>query len=291
MPVREVTSQGQYQTILSDAGATRLVVVDFTAAWCGPCQIIKPVFEKLSNTYKHVVFVKVDVDQNQEVAAVAGVSAMPTFQFFKASKKVAELKGANPTQLEALIKQHQGPVDDASESGSSSGSVAGLVPGHNDLTDQVTLNQVDCLNQQNVKNVRNALKTDETFLESDVDEQLIISVPFNQSIKLHSIKIVPKDIAHAPKTVKVYVNKLTLGFDETDSVEETQTIVLSEKDYEGNGLIPLRFVKFQNVNSVILFVEDNLGEEETTQIKQLIFVGSPLDSTDMSALKKVEHDH
>lgn len=38
--------------------------------------MIKPVFEKLSNTYKHVVFVKVDVDQNQEVAAVAGVSAM-----------------------------------------------------------------------------------------------------------------------------------------------------------------------------------------------------------------------
>ncbi|KAF9215199.1 Thioredoxin-like protein 1 [Podila verticillata] len=291
MPVIEVTSQGQYQTILSDAGATKLVVVDFTAAWCGPCQMVKPVFEKLSNQYKHVVFVKVDVDENQEVAAVAGVSAMPTFQFFKASKKVAELKGANPTQLEALTKQHQGPVDDASGSGSSSGSVAGLVPGHGDLTEQVTLNQVDCLNQHTSKNVRNALKVDETFLESDVDEQLIISVPFNQSVKLHSIKIVPKDIAHAPKTVKVYVNKLTLGFDETDSVQETQTIVLSEKDYEGNGLIPLRFVKFQNVNSVILFVEDNLGEEETTQIKQLIFVGSPLDSTDMSALKKIEHDH
>lgn len=104
----------------------------------------------------------------------------PTFQFFKASKKVAELKGANPTQLEALVKQHQGPVDDASGSGSSSGSVAGLVPGHSDLTEQVTLNQVDCLNQHTSKNVRNALKVDETFLESDVDEQLIISVPFNQ---------------------------------------------------------------------------------------------------------------
>ncbi|KAG0324701.1 hypothetical protein BG004_003382, partial [Podila humilis] len=68
MPVKEVTSQGQYQTILSEAGATRL-------AWCGPCQMIKPIFEKLSNQYKHVVFVKVDVDQNQEIAAVAGVSA------------------------------------------------------------------------------------------------------------------------------------------------------------------------------------------------------------------------
>lgn len=157
---------------------------------------------------------KVDVDENQEIAAVAGVSVMyvsistvgkdkgniffisysalttskspplincrPTFQFFKASKKVAELKSANPSQLEALTKQHQGPVDDASGSGSSSGSVAGLVPGHGDLTEQVTLNQVDCLNQHTSKNVRNALKVDETFLESDVDEQLIISVPFNQ---------------------------------------------------------------------------------------------------------------
>ncbi|KAF9425139.1 Thioredoxin-like protein 1 [Podila epigama] len=291
MPVKEVTSQGQYQSILSDAGASRLVVVDFTAAWCGPCQMIKPVFEKLSNQYKHVVFVKVDVDQNQEVAAVAGVSAMPTFQFFKASNKIAELKGANPTQLEALIKQHQGPVDDTSGSGSSSAS-SSLVPGHSDLTDMVTLNQVDCLNQQTTNNVRNALKNDETFLESDVDEQLIISVPFNQSVKVHSIKIVPKDIAHAPKTIKVYANRLTLGFDETDSVEETQTIELTEKDYEdNNGLIALRFVKFQNVGYVILFVEDNLGGEETTQIKQVVFIGSAIDNTDMSALKKVEHEH
>ncbi|KAF9186544.1 Thioredoxin-like protein 1 [Haplosporangium sp. Z 767] len=287
MPVKGITSQADYQNILSSAGATKLVVVDFTAAWCGPCQTIKPIFEKLSNQYKHVVFVKVDVDEHQEVAAVAGVTAMPTFQFFKASQKIAEMKGANAAELERLIKQHQGPVEDAA-GGSGSGT---LVAGHNDISDQITLNQVDCLNQQNANHIRNALKADDTFLESDVDEQLIISVPFNQAVKLHSLKIVPKDIAHAPRTIKLYVNKLALGFDETDSVEETQAIVLSEKDYEGNGLIPLRFVKFQNVTSLIIFIEDNLGEEETTQIKQLMFIGSPLDSTDMSALKKVEHDH
>ncbi|KAI1314622.1 Thioredoxin-like protein 1 [Mortierella claussenii] len=290
MPVKEITSQADYQSILSAAGATKLVVVDFTAAWCGPCQTIKPIFEKLSTQYRHVVFVKVDVDQFQEVAAVAGVTSMPTFQFFKASKKIAELKGANPSELERLVKQHQGPVEDGGAAGGS-GSAA-LVAGHSDISDQITLNQVDCLNQQNANHIRNALKADETFLESDVDEQLIISVPFNQAIKLHSLKIVPKDIAHAPKTIKLYVNKLTLGFDETDSVQETQSIQLTEQDYESNGgLIPLRFVKFQNVTSVILFVEDNLGDEETTQIKQLSFIGSPLDSTDMSALKKVEHDH
>lgn len=290
MPVKGITSQADYQSILSAAGATKLVVVDFTATWCGPCQTIKPVFEKLSNTYLHVVFVKVDVDDFQEVAAVAGVTAMPTFQLFKASKKIAEMRGANPTQLEALIKQHQGPADDVS-GGAGSGSGAPLVAGHSDMSEQITLNQVDCLNQQTANHVRNALKADETYLESDCDEQLIISVPFNQAIKLHSLRIIPKDIAHAPKSVKLYVNKLHLGFDETDSVEETQLITLTEKDYEGNGLISLRFVKFQNVTSVILFVEDNLGDEETTQIKQVVFIGSPLDGTDMNALKKVEHEH
>ncbi|KAG0380144.1 Thioredoxin-like protein 1 [Mortierella sp. AD032] len=288
MPVKGITSQADYQSILSAAGPTKLVVVDFTAAWCGPCQTIKPIFEKFSNTYRHVIFVKVDVDEFQEVAAVAGVTAMPTFQLFKASKKVAEMKGANAGQLEQLIKQHQGPVE---EGGAGSASGAPLVAGHSDMSEQITLKQVECLNQQTANHVRNALNADETFLESDVDEQLIISVPFNQAIKLHSLRIIPKDIAHAPKTVKLYVNKLHLGFDEADSVEETQTITLSEKDYEGNGLISLRFVKFQNVTSVILFVEDNLNDEETTQIKQLVFIGSPLDGTDMSALKKVEHDH
>ncbi|KAF8932041.1 PITH domain-containing protein [Dissophora ornata] len=288
MPVKGITSQADYQSILSGAGASKLVVVDFTAAWCGPCQTIKPIFEKLSNQYHHVTFVKVDVDEFQEVAAVAGVTAMPTFQLFKANKKIAEMKGANAAQLESLIKQHQGPVEDGDAGGSGSGT---LVAGHSDISDQITLSQVDCLNQQTANHIRNALKADDTFLESDVDEQLIISVPFNQAIKLHSIKLVPKDIAHAPKTIKLYANKLALGFDETDSVQETQTINLSEKDYEGNGLIPLRFVKFQNVTNLIMFIEDNLGDEDTTQIKQLVFIGSPLDNTDMSALKKIEHEH
>ncbi|KAF9582586.1 Thioredoxin-like protein 1, partial [Lunasporangiospora selenospora] len=263
MPVKDITSQAHFQSLLTAAGPTKLVVVDFTAKWCGPCQTIKPIFEKFSNTYRHVDFIKVDVDDFPEIAGVAGVTAMPTFQLMKASKKIAEFKGANPTQLEALIKQHQGPVDDAASGSGSSG--LGLVAGHGDITELITLNQVDCLNQQSANNVRNALKSDDTFLESDVDEQLIINVAFNQTIKLHSIKFVAKDIAHAPKTVKVYKNRGALEFDEAASIEETQTIVLSEKDYENGCVIPLRFVKFQNVSNVILFIEDNLGDEETTQ--------------------------
>lgn len=106
--------------------------------------------------------------------------------FFKANTKLAELKGANSKELANLIKQHQGPVEDvASGSASTSGAGSGsgsLVAGQFDITDQITLNQVDCLNQQTANHVRNALKADDTYLESDVDEQLIISVPFNQVI-------------------------------------------------------------------------------------------------------------
>ena len=56
---------------------------------------------------------------------------------------------------------------------------------------------------------------------------------------------------HAPKTIKIYANRLNIGFDETDSIEETQSINLSKEDYEENAIIvPLRFVKFQNITNV-----------------------------------------
>jgi hypothetical protein len=53
---------------------------------------------------------------------------------------------------------------------------------------------MDALNQQEEHNVKNIFKDDDSFLESDVDEQLIISVPFNQPVKLHSLKFKVPDI-------------------------------------------------------------------------------------------------
>lgn len=68
--IRQVATQAELEDILSSSG-NALVCVDFTATWCGPCQQIAPAFEALSQELSNVVFLKVDVDENEVSPAVA----------------------------------------------------------------------------------------------------------------------------------------------------------------------------------------------------------------------------
>lgn len=102
--VQVIHSDEQFKSEFAKIGSN-LVVVDFTASWCGPCQRIAPIFAELSVKYATVVFLKVDVDQCKATASSHGVQAMPTFQFFVGGVKVDEMKGADPSALETKIKQ------------------------------------------------------------------------------------------------------------------------------------------------------------------------------------------
>ncbi|KAM3584113.1 hypothetical protein VKS41_004079 [Umbelopsis sp. WA50703] len=283
MSIKHIHNATQFRELLSSAAPTKLVVVDFTASWCGPCQMIAPFFTELSQKYRHVTFAKVDVDQVKEVAQSCGVTSMPTFQFFQAGNKIAEMKGANPRQLESLVQQHQG---DASADPTTNVGVSG----HSDLKEFITLNQIDIRNENEEHNVRNILKDDSSYLESDVDEQLMIGIPFNQTVRIHSLKIKAENTSFGPKTIKLYANRQNMDFDDADSVQETQTLEIKESDLDGNSIINLRFVKFQNVSSIVLFIMDNQGDEDTTQIQQLTFIGSPVETTKMGDLKKAGDD-
>ncbi|KAF8204119.1 thioredoxin [Pholiota molesta] len=64
-----------------------------------------PVFEKLSEQIEGVDYYKVDVDEHDSIAQVAGVKAMPTFMLFKDSNKVDSVVGANPPAVQNLVKQ------------------------------------------------------------------------------------------------------------------------------------------------------------------------------------------
>ncbi|GMH58199.1 hypothetical protein TL16_g02555 [Triparma laevis f. inornata] len=99
--VQMIATKAEFDEIVA---GDKLVVVDFTASWCGPCQMIAPIFAQLAETYGDVVFVKVDVDVNEETAAACEISAMPTFQYYKGGAKVDELVGASKEGLEGKIK-------------------------------------------------------------------------------------------------------------------------------------------------------------------------------------------
>ena len=64
--VKELVAYDEFNQLL-DSHPDQLIVVDFTATWCGPCQYMAPILENLSKDFNNVVFVKVDVDKNQVI--------------------------------------------------------------------------------------------------------------------------------------------------------------------------------------------------------------------------------
>ncbi|CEI89521.1 hypothetical protein RMCBS344292_03876 [Rhizopus microsporus] len=82
------------------------VIVDFTATWCGPCRMVKPVIHKLAEQHTDILFLVVDVDDRADIAAEYGIRAMPTVMFFKDGNKVDEIVGAaSITSYEQKITQ------------------------------------------------------------------------------------------------------------------------------------------------------------------------------------------
>jgi len=89
-------------------GAEGLAVVDFWAAWCGPCRMVAPIVEQIANEYQGRVTVgKLDVDSNQRTTTRFGVRSIPSILFFKDGKLIDTIVGAVPKPaLERRIQDH-----------------------------------------------------------------------------------------------------------------------------------------------------------------------------------------
>jgi hypothetical protein len=204
---------------------------------------------------------------------------MPTFVFIKNRQTLETIKGANPAAIEAAIRKHAGPpqrnyVESASgaqapQDKALQGHVSGLEQSHRaasprfdlsqitpqgPLNDQIDTSQTLCLNESSTHTLKSLLSSDdkEGYLESDADEQLLLSISFLQNVKLFAFRLTTEEgeVDKAPKTLKVFNDANGIGFDEATSGPAAMEVELTRDQALGKQLVLTRYVKFQKANSV-----------------------------------------
>lgn len=237
------------------------------------------------------------------------------------------IKGADPRKLQAVVKKLSAEADSdgANGFGESSGSsskwmAASLPKGYTDVTDQVDVRGLDLLNSDSECGTARSLfdstkpsSLDESkgkgkasgeerkkdWVESDTDEQLMLFVPFMSTLKVHTLHITslpPKDdddTPMRPKTIQIYSNRAhVLGFDEAEDLPATQSLTLSQRDWDektGTAKVELRFVKFQNVTSLVIFCVDGDGNGEKVRIDRIRIIGETGEKRD-GKIEKIGED-
>jgi len=101
-----ICNLNEFETKLTEAGDS-LVVVDFFAQWCGPCKVIAPRIEEFAAEYPDVVFLKVDVDECEDISAKYDITAMPTFVFIRNKQKIDAFSGANADKVKQYILKYK----------------------------------------------------------------------------------------------------------------------------------------------------------------------------------------
>ncbi|GAB1731678.1 hypothetical protein NU195Hw_g4722t1 [Hortaea werneckii] len=274
-----------------------------------------------------ITFTKVNTDMQKDIAQSYNITAMPTFLIFKAGRETKRIRGADPKALDAAVKQlaqEAATADEggsAVESGASSGATwlgAAAPRNYPDITEQVDQLGLDFLNLDGEKGDKktpfqpsrpSALADKKTvaggprndWIESDTDEQLMLFIPFMCTLKLHSVHITSlpsgdsdssdDETPMRPKTLKFYTNRShNLGFDEADDMPATQEIEIKPSDWDpktGTAKVELRFVKFQNITSVVIFVESGDGDGDKTRIDRLRVFGETGEKRKMGQLEKI----
>jgi len=93
--IQTINNNDELVSLLNDS--EKIVFVDFFADWCGPCKMIEPIIEELSQEFNSkITFVKVNIDENVESASTYGIRSIPTFVAIKNNNLIFRHSGASP---------------------------------------------------------------------------------------------------------------------------------------------------------------------------------------------------
>lgn len=255
---------------------------------------------------------------------------MPTFLIFNNGAVAHSIRGANPQLLTSKIEEFarsvgsngDGAAGTAGEaSGNGSRWLGGSVPkGYSDVSGEVEIKDIDLLNYDNqVGSARSLFAAEKPsgfssaessgngkdkasatpdWVESDTDEQLMLFLPFQSSIKLHSLQITslaPResddDVPMRPKTLKLYANRAhIIGFEDADEDSPTQEIELLPQDWDEEtktATVELRFVKFQRIMSLVVYFVDGDGDRERIRVDRLRLFGEAGEKRELGKLEKI----
>lgn len=242
---------------------------------------------------------------------------MPTFIVFQNGQIRKTIQGADVPALQNTFQEISAQAG-AGSSGAQSWIAVAPTRLFQDVTTDIDPRGLDMLNaSKECGSARSlfdaskplALQNQSTpspdWVESDTDEQLMLFIPFKTTLKIHSLQITSvsapesdSDKAMRPQTLHLYINQPNvLGFDEAESVEPTQSIELDSEQWDNassTASVELRFVKFQRVHSLVLFVaagqrQDAVQHAERVRIDRIRIVGDSGEKHELGKLEKIEH--
>lgn len=161
----------------------------------------------------------------------------------------------------------------------------------NGLLDKIEKSQCYARNENSQFPMTNLFIGDSRLgCKSDADEQLILHIAFNEFVKVHSMKLTEfnqgSDPESQPTRVLLFVNRNNLGFEDVEDIDPTTELELTAEDLrESSDPIQLKFVHYQRVKSITLFIEDNNGGD-VSALGGLKFFGKPVATTNMKDFKK-----
>ncbi len=97
MTIKHISTKEEFQKEVLES--EKPVIIDFWAEWCGPCRMLGPIFEELSKERDDIIFVKIDVDEAQEIASDYNIMSIPAILLIKDGEVVNQQMGAVPKDL------------------------------------------------------------------------------------------------------------------------------------------------------------------------------------------------